>query len=753
MPENTVIEPSSLKSGPARTLIVPRTASRKVKMWDRLAGHVIRFGGAFVIVAVATIFLFIGKEALPLFLPATSQSLPAREVPASARQGAVSLLGLDEYETYAYWLTPTGSVALAGLEDWNPVGILPIEELADHPVSAAYRSSSKDLLFLGTKDGQLLLTQVKFRAVYTEQGRHLEKRLEEPKRVELSSSGSPVRWVFGRQDSSGVIRFAAACQDGSLYTGSYEEGDDPKVEPVGGLPPGPITGLAMDSDGEKLFVASADGKLYHWQLSDNTEAPFETLQPDPSGQAVTALEFVIGDNSLLLGYGDGRIEQWFGVRQTETQVLQPFKKIRSFEPLPAKVTRLVPSGRSKGFVAAGEDGTIKLYFTTSDRTLLRLQAGAALRDLAYSPKLTRIVALTASGQARQWEIDNPHPEVSWATLFSKVWYEGYAKPDYVWQSTGGSDDFESKFSLVPLTLGTLKGAIYGLIFAIPIAVLAAIYTSQFMGHRLRAVVKPAVEIMAALPSVVIGFLAGLWLAPLLERHVLSVAALLVVIPLFVFAAVIGWNLLPGRWRFRLPSGTELGLIALTVIIGFAVSVQLGPVLETWLFHGDLRQWVFTATGQQFEQRNSIVIGFAMGFAVIPIIFTISEDALSNVPQHFISGSLALGANRWQTATRIILPTASPGIFSAVMVGFGRAVGETMIVLMATGNTPILSFSPFNGMRTLSANVAVEIPEAPVGGTLYRVLFLTAILLFFMTFLVNTVAEIVRQRLREKYKAV
>jgi phosphate transport system permease protein len=195
------------------------------------------------------------------------------------------------------------------------------------------------------------------------------------------------------------------------------------------------------------------------------------------------------------------------------------------------------------------------------------------------------------------------------------------------------------------------------------------------------------------------------------------------------------------------------LIIPLVALGFFLSVQLGPQLEIWWFNGNFRQWVFNIFGEQFEQRNSIVIGFAMGFAVIPIIFTISEDALSNVPQHFVSGSLALGASRWQTATRIILPTASPGIFSAIMVGFGRAVGETMIVLMATGNTPILSFSPFNGMRTLSANIAVEIPEAPVNGTLYRVLFLAAILLFVLTFVVNTVAEVIRQRLREKYKAV
>jgi len=148
-----------------------------------------------------------------------------------------------------------------------------------------------------------------------------------------------------------------------------------------------------------------------------------------------------------------------------------------------------------------------------------------------------------------------------------------------------------------------------------------------------------------------------------------------------------------------------------------------------------------------------VVGIAMGFAVIPIIFTISEDAFSSVPSHLTAASLALGASRWQTATRVVLPTASPGIFSAVMIGFGRAVGETMIVLMATGNTPVLDWSIFDGMRTLSANIAVEIPEAPHGGTLYRVLFLAAGILFLMTFLVNTIAEVIRQRLRERYRAI
>ena len=181
-----------------------------------------------------------------------------------------------------------------------------------------------------------------------------------------------------------------------------------------------------------------------------------------------------------------------------------------------------------------------------------------------------------------------------------------------------------------------------------------------------------------------------------------------------------------------------------------IALELSAPFEALAFGGSFPQWVRETTGLTYDQRNAVVVGLAMGFAVIPIIFAISEDAFSNVPKNLVSGSLALGANRWQTVTRVVLPTASPGIFSAVMVGFGRAVGETMIVLMATGNTPVMDWSPFNGFRTLSANIAVEIPEAPVGGTLYRTLFLAGLLLFLLTFAVNTVAEVVRQRLRRRY---
>jgi len=140
----------------------------------------------------------------------------------------------------------------------------------------------------------------------------------------------------------------------------------------------------------------------------------------------------------------------------------------------------------------------------------------------------------------------------------------------------------------------------------------------------------------------------------------------------------------------------------------------------------------------------------MGFAIVPIIYTLAEDALSAVPTALREGSLGAGATPWQTAVRIVIPTATSGIFGAIMVGLGRAVGETMIVLMAAGNTPIMEWDPFSGFRALSANIATELPEAPHGSSHYRVLFLSGLVLFMMTFVINSGAEVIRKRFRARY---
>ena len=216
---------------------------------------------------------------------------------------------------------------------------------------------------------------------------------------------------------------------------------------------------------------------------------------------------------------------------------------------------------------------------------------------------------------------------------------------------------------------------------------------------------------------------------------------------------------PGLYGVVEPSNAAIGVhtafqdsTPLILLVG-AFSLGMSGHLENWLFDGDMRLWLSNDLGIPFDQRNALVVGLAMGFAVIPNIYSIAEDAVFSVPKSLTFGSLALGATPWQTLTRVVILTASPGIFSALMIGMGRAVGETMIVLMATGNTPIMEMNIFEGLRTLAANVAVEMPESEVGSTHYRVLFLAALVLLSFTFVMNTLAELIRTRLRKKYASL
>ncbi|PYM74735.1 MAG: ABC transporter permease, partial [Candidatus Rokuibacteriota bacterium] len=471
------------------------------------------------------------------------------------------------------------------------------------------------------------------------------------------------------------------------------------------------TTLAIHSVAEKKSLIGPTGRQ---ESSASLEVPFD-------GE-ITALRLDGRGEDLFIGTSRGQLV-WYDMRNVQ-------------EP------------RRAGAADAGEAPITALGLLIGDRTLVVGDGQGGVSTWQLVPGL-------GGGERREdpERDDERHEKQPGDDAFDHRCqrYEGYSEPAWVWQSTGGTDDFEAKLSLTPLVYGTLKGTFYALLFAVPIALLAAVYVSEFMHPAIKNYVKPVVEIMAALPSVVLGFFAGLWLAPVVERVVPGLFLMPFVVALGILAALAGWRAVPATIRGRVRSGTEMLMVLPVVVAGAAVALALGGLVERTLLGGNYRGWLLTVLGLTYDQRNSLVVGIAMGFAVIPIIFTIAEDSLANVPQHLRAGSFALGANRWQTAIRIVLPTASPGIFSAIMIGFGRAVGETMIVLMATGNTPVMDWSIFNGFRALSANIAVELPEAPDGGTLFRVLFLAAFLLFCLTFVVNTVAELVRLKLRQRYR--
>ncbi len=736
---------------------------------DRIARVVVTGGGLAIIASILGILVFLLLEVWPL-------TRAARVETAASTQIETELLALrgDEHRTHVAGVTEDGRVIayrLQGPESGKEVASIDLPGRASATTQGArprivqaiappYEGGTPPVLAALTDDGRALLVPIEFvvsfegddRSVQPTIGTVVEVPLAPPSNAGQPTPSTPTPTAFAAgADAEGSTTVATVTGETlSILRRTTETnamtGESSSIDSVLTLPaPAPISVLTLDGQRRFVYGGAQDGRIFRWDLEAGDGAAPRVASAGSS--PITAMTLLIGDRSLVVGQADGAISVWFPLEASDGQA--SLTRIRDFPKHSSGIRTLAPSPRDKGFLALDQKGGVGLYFSTSHRTLWRGQAPTGATTISFTPKADG--ATFAGGhQLGGLTIDNPHPEVTWKTLFGKTWFEGYDKPQHVWQSTGGTDDFEPKLSLVPLLVGTLKGTFYSLLLAIPLGVFGAMFISQFMHPSYKRTLKPAIEIMASLPSVVLGFLAGLWLAPRVEKAFPALILMTVLVPVSVLLAGAAWNKLPQPIRNRFRAGTE-ALFFLPVIVAAGwLALLLGPGFEQLAFDGNFAGWLSQTTGWTYDQRNAIVVGLAMGFAVIPIIFAIAEDAFSNVPQNLVAGSLALGANRWQTVTRVVLPTASPGIFSAIMIGFGRAIGETMIVLMATGNTPILDWNPFNGFRTLSANIAVEIPEAPHGGTLYRTLFLAALLLFALTFAVNTVAELVRQRLRERY---
>jgi len=727
--------------------------------YNDAARIVIYSGGIAVIIAVLGILVFIFNEAFPLFSSAETKC--QKKIKTFNNKSEKPLItGVDEYEEIAFVFTDSANIDFIDIKNQKIKLSRKIEELIDHKISVVNKDFLNNHIVVATEKGEAVIISVGFSSNFDlNNSRTVNPEIAGVKYFNVDSLKREIRKISVGFSSDNSITIAALVGKNEIHFVSESKstsllGEDDvtilKSQIIQGEEK--ISAIELDAAGNKLAVGTEKGFLYLYSLENkSTPVLISTAKVSEQNHQIANLKFLFGDQSIVIADGKGNLSSWM-LLTDEKSGRKKLERSHVFSPLHSEVNIIAASQRDKSFIVVDKFNQAEIIHLTSAKTLanIKLNQNRKIRDVAYSPKANGALLLYEDGLIEHISINAAHAEISTKTLFGKVWYEGYAKPEYVWQSTGGTDDFEPKFSLIPLIFGTIKGTLYALIFAIPIALLSALYTALFVHPRIKNFIKTSVEIMAALPSVVIGLIAGLWLAPLLEKILPGVFLIFFISPLTMFLGVYIWrNLLP-RFGFRLKEGYEILILVPLLIIGGQIALWIGPAFESFVFNGDYRAWIMNYLNETYDQRNSLVVGFAMGFAVIPIIFTICEDALSGVPKHLTSGAMALGANRWQTAVRIVLPTASPGIFSAIMIGFGRAIGETMIVLMATGNTPILSLSPFNGFRTLSANIAVEIPEAPYLGTLYRVLFLSAVILFILTFIVNTTAEIVRQRLRKKY---
>lgn len=746
--------------------------ARKTLLFDRFMNYFIKVGGIGVILAVFAIFVFILIEILPLFGKAKVEEEKTFEL-SKAQYVA---LAVDEWSELPVLVTAEGALYYYDISGRRPVRRLDPQFEANKRFTANRFSPRKQKITFGTEDGHFAIVDLRWKPTYPVRP---EERVVEPDVTvspffPLGRKGHPILALdYG---DSGQNKLAVAIQEiegrkevhavqltqrrALIGAARVEVGASFDLTP---LIQGTPVEVAVPVTADAVIVATQEGDVLYLFLQGDEFRVRQVFQPFRGlpDDRVVMMDFVFGDVSLVFANasGDNRVFSLYRDAATNTRL---FGHTKTFERLPGVAQRMAQSLRNKAFLVTGEDFA-SLRFSTTESIRWEAQLPFKVQAAALSGKYDRILILDTEGSLHFYALKDKHPEASFKAFFGKIWYEGQAAPGYDWQSTGGSDDFEPKLSLVPLIVGSLKGTFYAMFFAVPIALLAAIYTSQFLKPEIKRVVKPTMEIMASLPSVVLGFLAALWLAPIVDTRVPSVLLVILGIPLSAFLFGWLWMQLPVTIRLRLRPGYEV-FVFTPVLLGVAwLCWEMGPVLERLIFvvsdpttgHqiADFRLWWPQFTGSSYTSRNSLVVGFMMGFAVIPIIFTITEDALSNVPDSLRSGSLALGASRWQTAIRIVLPTAAAGIFSAMMIGLGRAVGETMIVVMATGNTPIMEMNIFSGMRTLSANIAVELPEAPHSSTLYRALFLGAMVLFLMTFAVNTLAEILRQYLRERYKTV
>ncbi len=842
---------------------------------------IISVAGIGVIAAVFLVFVFLASVAIPLAAPTKVDEIAEHASLAAGNRSEAAFLGIDEFliagfkgrqegRTLRHFRLDTGEV-LGDIElfDSRPTALSYTQ--VDGWLAAGFEDGSTtlgrvyfDTRFYEDEDVPAALHALRAGEVGVLDGNAVERtpvgQLRQQRlTVELDppipgETNSPIILIDKTVRSSGPV-VATVNQDGVLSIASVNIRQNiltgqVTVTTTGGTldiseldSSAPPISLLVNAFADTVYLVWSDGRYARVDARNLQDIKVveqgSFFGPGETDRRVTVATFLLGRGTILVGDTEGTTSTWFTVRNDEATASDKLILVNASRFDGASPVTTITSSSRKRLIAVGHaDGSVNTFYVTSEANLASInmfeEEGGSVIGVAFAPRDDALLGVSANGMHIVAH-DSAHPEATVRSLFGRIWYEGNAGPDHIWQSSSGTDAFEAKFGLVPLIFGTLKATVYSMLFGVPIAILAAIYTSEYLHAKLRARIKPAIEMMASLPSVVLGFLAALVIAPFVGRVVPTLLLSFIAIPLMMILAGYLYQLLPGKTRVLMSRHRFVLVLVVVIPLGLLIAIAGGGLFERLFFAGNIRSWLDGQVGSglggwvlilipgsaaviaylmmakikprlrslyqkrddravsrielgrflaglaatvllalgvgglltligidsrasfpgigpvlgTYVQRNSLIVGFIMGFAIIPIIYTIADDALRSVPDHLRSASLASGATPWQTTVRVVIPTAMSGLFSAVMIGLGRAVGETMIVLMAAGNTPIMEMNIFNGFRTLAANIAVELPEAAANSTHYRVLFLAALTLFLMTFVVNTAAEVVRQRFRKR----
>lgn len=719
---------------------------RKKQRQDAIAKWFISIIGVGTILSVLAIILVIFLEILPLFTSNTLYKKGELKLPPN-----IVMTSMGPWFEKALALDKAGELHIYDLKSKSEEKKMSLGR-EGMTILEAFRGLD-DATTLRWSDHTLTRIKLGFRPTFDEKS---QRTIVFNPKTEMESVkfSSDIKYGISAKADGGMNIFAAITESGELelqtitkeenFLGEVEESKRKFEAPTKSK----FAFVAINEPGNRLYSITEDGILEFWDIKSNKLVSRGHLRFDLSSRRITALTSMLGVDEAAIAFDNGDLEV-AALASIDGGYLQPviIHKVKVSE---SKIHQLISSPRNRTLFAINEQNEMIAWYSTNHRTLMQKKMEKKVDAMTISSRGHGISLQQEGDSMTMWHWDSPHPEAGFKAFFGEIWYAGYAKPSYTWQSSSGSNDFESKISLVPLIYGSIKGAIYAMLFSVPLSVFAALYTSVFAGARVRSIIKPIIEMMSAIPSVVVGFLGALWLAPIIDGHLLEIVVSLPVILVMLALLPVVMGQVKGKDLMMLNPGIVLIVSGMGLMISFIIGMPISSVLENSFFDGDFRNWLIETLGGSYDMRNSIIIGITLGFAVIPIIYTISEDSISSVPKGLLSASLALGATPWQTAWRVVLPAASPGIFAAVTLGLGRAVGETMIVLMATGNTPIMNINIFEGFRALSANIAVEMPEAPVGGTLYRTLFLSAGVLLVFTSFLNTITEMVRHRLSKTY---